>query len=41
MTKAAVVKADMASTLDLMDCSTLLFQKSALPKLLKVLGHAA
>lgn len=39
--KAAVVKADNASTLDLMDCSTIVFQKSALPKLLKVLGHAA
>lgn len=39
--RAAVVKAETASTLDLMDCTAILFQKSALPKLLKVLGHAA
>jgi large subunit ribosomal protein L4 len=34
-------KADAASTRELMNCTTILVQKSALPKLVKVLDHAA
>jgi len=34
-------KAEAASTRELMDCTTILVQKSALPKLVKVLDHAA
>ncbi len=34
-------KAEAASTRDLMNCTTLLFQKSAVSKLVKVLDHAA
>jgi ribosomal protein L4 len=34
-------KAAAASTRDLMDCTALLLQKSALSKLLQVLDHAA
>ncbi|MBI5059809.1 50S ribosomal protein L4 [candidate division KSB1 bacterium] len=41
VTRAHAQKAEAASTLDLMNCSTIVLQKSALPKLLKVLGHAA
>jgi large subunit ribosomal protein L4 len=39
--RAASQKAEVVSTKDLLNCTTLLFQKSALPKLIKVLGHAA
>ena len=38
---AAVRKAETASTLDLMNCSTIVLQQSALPQLMKVLNHAA
>jgi large subunit ribosomal protein L4 len=41
VTRAHAQKAEAASTLDLMNCQTIIMQKSALPKLLKVLGHAA
>ena len=34
-------KAEAASTRELMDCTAILVQKSALPKLVKVLDHAA
>jgi large subunit ribosomal protein L4 len=34
-------KAESASTRDLMDCTTIVMQKSAVPKLVKVLEHAA
>jgi len=39
--KTMLKKAETASTRDLMNCSTLLFQKSAVSKLVKVLDHAA
>ncbi len=38
---AAVQKADAASTLDLMNCSLIVLQQSAVPQLMKVLNHAA
>jgi large subunit ribosomal protein L4 len=39
--RAASQKADAASTREVMDCSILLLQKSAVSKLVKVLDHAA
>jgi large subunit ribosomal protein L4 len=39
--RACSQKAEAASTRDLMDCTTVLFQKSALPKFVKGLSHAA
>ncbi|MBU1984442.1 50S ribosomal protein L4, partial [bacterium] len=41
LNRANLQKAEVASTRDLMDCTVLLFQKSAVPKLVKVLDHAA
>ena len=38
---AAVQKADAASTLDLLNCSLIVLQQSAVPQLMKVLNHAA
>ncbi len=38
---ASAQRAEAASTLDLMDCSVLVLQKSAVPRLIKVLGDAA
>lgn len=38
---AAVQKAEAASTLDLMNCSMIVLQQSAVPQLVKVLNHAA
>jgi len=38
---AAVQKAEAASTLDLMNCSMVVLQQSAVPLLMKVLNHAA
>ena len=38
---AAVQKAEAASTLDLMTCSMIVLQQSAVPQLMKVLNHAA
>ena len=38
---AAVQKAEAASTLDLMNCSLVVLQQSAVPQLVKVLDHAA
>jgi len=39
--RAQSVKAAAASTRDLMNCSVVLLQKSAVPQLVKVLDHAA
>ncbi len=39
--KVNAQRAESASTFDLMNCSTLLVQQSALPKLIQVLGNAA
>ncbi|MDD5088234.1 MAG: 50S ribosomal protein L4 [bacterium] len=41
LNRTQVQRADAASTRDLMDCTVLLFQKSAVSKLVKVLDHAA
>ena len=41
LNRAHVQKAEAASTRDLMDCTILLFLKSAVPKMVKVLDHAA
>jgi large subunit ribosomal protein L4 len=38
---AKVQKAEAASTCELMDCTTILLQQSAVPQLVKVLNHAA
>jgi large subunit ribosomal protein L4 len=38
---AKVQKAEAASTCELMDCTTILLQQSAVPQLVKVLHHAA
>lgn len=38
---AKVQKAETASTCELMDCTTILIQQSAVPQLVKVLNHAA
>ena len=38
---ASVQKAEAASTLDVMNCSTIVLQQSAVPQLVKVLNHAA
>lgn len=38
---ARVQKAEAASTLELMDCTTILLQQSAVPQLVKVLNNAA
>jgi large subunit ribosomal protein L4 len=41
LNRAVSQKADAASTRELMDCSVILLQKSAVSKLVKVLDHAA